>query len=44
MYPADILPNVEAMKNRVDDIELVLFESPDHSNIPGQEVIDELAR
>ncbi|MCX7010033.1 MAG: hypothetical protein NTY53_22795 [Kiritimatiellaeota bacterium] len=27
VYPADILPNVERLAGRVDDVELVLFES-----------------
>ncbi len=42
VYPADILPNVRALAGRVDDIELVFFESPDFSNIPGPEVVSEM--
>ncbi len=44
IIPADILPNVEYLKDKVDDIELVLFESADASNIPSQDVIRELDR
>ena len=54
VYPADILPNVEALAPYVDDIELVLFESrsPDNrqqttdsepSNIPAPDIIQRLA-
>ncbi|MBD3421644.1 MAG: hypothetical protein GF398_16125 [Chitinivibrionales bacterium] len=34
IIPDDILPNVRMQALLVDDIELVLFESPDQSNIP----------
>lgn len=44
IIPADILPNVEYLKDKVDDIELVLFESREASNIPGPDVISELQR
>ena len=54
VYPADILPNVEALAPYVDDIELVLFESRTTddgrqttedrvSNIPTQDIIQRLA-
>lgn len=33
--PDDIIPNVEFLKDRVDDIELVLFESDEFSNLPS---------
>lgn len=39
VYPEDIVPNVEKMAKVVDDIELVLFESEDVSNLPDQSVI-----
>ena len=44
IIPADILPNVEYLRDKVDDIELVLFESREASNIPGPDVIAELQR
>ena len=44
IIPADIIPNVEYLRDKVDDIELVLFESRDASNIPGPDVIAELGR
>ena len=43
ILPADILPNVEYLKDKVDDIELVLFESSHESDLPSPDVIDELA-
>jgi sugar phosphate isomerase/epimerase len=43
VYPADILPNVEHLAGRVDDIELVLFESEDTANLPSPEVVARLA-
>ena len=44
IIPADIIPNVEYLRDKVDDIELVLFESREASNIPGPDVIAELGR
>ncbi len=44
IIPADILPNVEYLKDKVDDIELVLFESGDVSNIPSPDVVKRLAQ
>lgn len=41
--PADILPNVRFLGPQVDDIELVLFESEEASNLPDEQTIDELA-
>jgi len=43
IIPADILPNVEYLKEKVDDIELVLFESDEFSNLPSEEEISRLA-
>ncbi len=43
IYPDHILPNVRKLKHRVDDIELVLFEADDASNLPGEMELDELA-
>jgi len=37
VLPDEILPNVRFMANKVDDIELVLFESDTASNMPGKE-------
>jgi sugar phosphate isomerase/epimerase len=42
VLPDNILPNVEAMGPLVDDIELVLFESNDLSNLPDQQTIERL--
>jgi sugar phosphate isomerase/epimerase len=43
ILPADIAPNVHYLKDRVQDIELVLFEVDDGpNNLPGPAVIDEL--
>ena len=42
IIPADIIPNVDYLKDKVDDVELVLFESREASNIPGPDVIDKL--
>lgn len=42
IIPADILPNVEYLKDKVDDIELVLFESKELSNIPSKDVVQKL--
>lgn len=43
IIPADILPNVDYLKNKVQDIELVLFESQHQSNIPSPDVVAQLA-
>jgi len=43
IYPAEILPNVRSLQGRVDDIEIVLFESDEVSNYPSPEEIQELA-
>lgn len=37
VLPDEILPNVAFLADKVDDIELVLFESPDASNLPEKE-------
>ena len=42
IIPADIIPNVKFLADKVDDIELVLFESDEMANIPSAEVVDEL--
>ncbi|NHQ60379.1 sugar phosphate isomerase/epimerase [Chlorobium sp. BLA1] len=43
IIPADIIPNVEYLRERVDDIELVLFESDEFSNLPSPEDMQRLA-
>jgi sugar phosphate isomerase/epimerase len=43
VYPAEILPNAQALAGVVDDIELVLFESQAFSNSPAPAVIERLA-
>lgn len=42
VFPDDILPNVEQLAGSVDDIELVLFESADASNLPAPDVVRRL--
>ncbi len=41
--PDDILPNVRYLADKVDDIELVLFESEEMSNLPDEKTIRELS-
>lgn len=43
IFPADILPNAEALAGKIRDIELVFFESPEFSNLPDPTVIQRLA-
>jgi sugar phosphate isomerase/epimerase len=42
VYPDNILPNVRQIGPFVDDVELVLFEVEDFSNLPNSEQIGEL--
>jgi len=42
VYPADILPNVRRLAGIVDDVELVLFEVEDYSNLPDRATVAEL--
>lgn len=42
VHPADILPNVEAVAPFADDVELVFFESQEHSNLPSARDIETL--
>jgi sugar phosphate isomerase/epimerase len=44
IYPDEIIPNVRKLVNLVDDIELVLFEGKDYSNLPSTEDINTLSR
>jgi len=44
IVPAEILPNVRTLAERVDDVEVVLFESDEISNLPSKDVVRELAR
>lgn len=44
VIPADILPNVRHLGPLVDDVELVLFEVDDESNLPSASVVEDLAR
>ncbi len=39
IYPVDILNNVKKLLNKVNDVELVLFETPKESNLPSQKEI-----
>jgi sugar phosphate isomerase/epimerase len=42
IVPADIAPNVSTVAPYVDDIEIVLFESETHSNLPDDATMDVL--
>jgi len=42
IIPADILPNIEVLAPRVDDVELLLFESDEISNMPDDDLIQKL--
>ncbi len=42
IIPDDILPNVRYLCDKVDDVELVLFESQGQSNLPDAQVIGQL--
>lgn len=44
IIPADILPNLEHLQSRVDDVELVLFESDAFSNMPSPGDVESMAR
>jgi len=44
IIPADILPNIEMLSSRVDDVELLIFESDEISNLPDAELIKKLGR
>lgn len=43
IIPDDILPNVRFLAGQVDDIQLILFESDEITNLPSPKVIQELA-
>ncbi len=43
VHPDEILPNVEALAGQVEDVELILFESPEFANLPSPTVVDRLA-
>lgn len=42
VWPADILPNVHKLGPLVDDVELVLFEVDEHSNLPDAATVEAL--
>jgi sugar phosphate isomerase/epimerase len=44
IYPADIITNIRKLADRVDDIELVIFEADREDNLPDRETLDELIR
>jgi sugar phosphate isomerase/epimerase len=44
IVPADILPNLHHLRDRVDDVELVLFESDEFSNLPLPGDVEAMAR
>lgn len=43
IIPNDILPNLIYLKDKIDDVELVLFESDEFSNLPSSETVREFA-
>ncbi|MDA3832377.1 MAG: cobamide remodeling phosphodiesterase CbiR, partial [Spirochaetales bacterium] len=43
IIPEDILPNLRFLADRVDDVELVLFESDEYSNLPSIADVAEMA-
>jgi len=42
IYPTDVLPNVKKLAGKVDDVELVLFEYKNISNLPTPENIKQM--
>ena len=44
IIPADILPNLRFLAGRVDDVELVLFESDEYSNLPSKSDVSEMGK
>ncbi|SRR5579884_514999 len=44
IYPDNIIPNVRKLVNLVDDIEIVLFEGKDYSNLPSIDDVDTLRK
>ncbi len=44
VYPEELLPNVEKTAPMFDDVEIILFESLDHSNMPSRAVLGKLAK
>jgi sugar phosphate isomerase/epimerase len=44
ILPDNILPNVRFLAPLVDDVELILFESTEHSNLPGPSELAELGQ
>ncbi len=44
IIPDDILPNLRFLADRVDDVELVLFESDEYSNLPAKADVVEMAK
>lgn len=44
IIPADILPNLRFLADRVDDVELVLFESDEYSNLPSKADVGEMSK
>ncbi|WP_294343802.1 cobamide remodeling phosphodiesterase CbiR [Prosthecochloris sp.] len=43
IIPDEIIPNIEYLKDKVDDVELVLFESDEISNLPSESDIARLS-
>lgn len=44
IIPDEILPNLRFLADRVDDVELVLFESDEYSNLPSKSDVVEMAK
>jgi hypothetical protein len=43
IVPDNLLPNLRYLADRVDDVELVLFESEEFSNMPSPSEVEEMA-
>ncbi len=44
IIPDEIIPNIKYLANKVDDIEILLFESDEISNLPDSNTISEMKR
>jgi sugar phosphate isomerase/epimerase len=42
IIPDDIIPNIKYLSKQVDDVEILLFESDEISNLPAKKVISEM--
>ena len=42
VYPDNVIPNVDKLKDKIDDVELILFETSDKNNLLSQRDLKEL--